>query len=127
MNGAEVDFATVASMSSMMVDADDFAFRMGSGSGSTLINSMNELDLPLYSNLSIFIPSNAFDEIEDQNETGVFFSFYLTPSLFLVADESFIVGSPVVAASIAGREVSNLESPVIITLQTLRESVSLSS
>ena len=74
---------------------------------------------PEYSNLSITLPPVAFDETEDQNETGIVLSIYLIPSLFPVSDNNLAVGSPVIAASIAGREVNNLSDPVVITLQTL--------
>ena len=89
-----------------------------SGMGSGISNSTRGIT-PEYFNLSIVLPSVAFDEIDDQNETGIVLSFYLVPSLFPVSDDNLVVGCPVLAASIAGREVSNLSDPVIITLQTL--------
>ena len=106
----------------------------GSGSGSGLgmedVTSEPESDdfsdFLFYSNLSVIIPPDAFQEIEDQNETGIFFSFYLIPSLFPVSSNDLVVGSPVVAASIAGRQLGNLSTPVVITLQNLREIVSSS-
>ena len=79
---------------------------------------------PEFSNLSIALPAAAFDEAGDQNETGIVLSFYYIPSLFPVMDGDNVVGSPVVAASIAGREVSNLSDPVVITLSKLAGSVS---
>lgn len=89
-----------------------------SGMGNGLSGSTNGIAQE-YSNLSITLPPVAFDEIDDQNETGIVLSIYLIPTLFPVSDNNFAVGSPVIAASIAGREVSNLSDPVVITLQTL--------
>lgn len=126
--------------------SDDDVFAMGSGNGSgsgygaemgsgvqvtssTFLGNTKADDttkLLMYSNLSIALPSDAFDKIEDQNETGIVLSFYLVPSLFPVSDaEKFVVGSPVIAASIAGREVSNLSNPVVITLRALTGRVSI--
>ena len=96
----------------------------GSGSESesgmgTGLNVSTNGTVPEYSYLSITLPSVAFDEIEDQNETGLVLSIYLAPTLFPVSDNNVVVGSPVLGASIAGREVNNLSDPVVITLQTL--------
>ena len=96
----------------------EFGSESESGMGSGISNSTRGIT-PEYFNLSIVLPPVAFDEIDDQNETGIVLSFYLVPSLFPVSDDNLVVGSPVLAASIAGREVSNLSDPVIITLQTL--------
>ena len=139
-NGAAIDFVSVdsdARESSVTSNVDTSATNAsGSGSGSwsgdgsltmESITNLHEAGLPLYSNLSIVLPPVAFNGIEAQNETGIFFSFYLIPSLFPESNKSVIVGSPVVSASIAGSEVNNLPSPVIITLQTLIDRVSLAT
>lgn len=91
-----------------------------SESGSGMGRELGVSTVPLeYSNLSIALPAAAFDEAGDQNETGIVLSFYYIPSLFPVLDGENVVGSPVVAASIAGREVTNLSDPVVITLSAL--------
>ena len=95
-----------------------FGTESGSGMGTGLSDSTNSI-APEYSNLSITLPPVVFDEIEDVNETGIVLSFYLIPSLFPVSDSNLAVGSPVIAASVAGHEVNNLSDPVTITLQTL--------
>lgn len=138
-NGAVFDIISVISAvttpnmidgdSSMMVGSESgsgFNASSESGSGSesesgmgTGLNVSTNGIAPEYSNLSISLPSVAFDEIEDQNETGLILNIYLVPTLFPVSDNNVVVGSPVLAASIAGREVNNLSDPVIITLQTL--------
>lgn len=139
INGAMVDFVSVISTVAVASVSDPSENGInatgGSGSGSGLgmedvatsePESDDFSDFLFYSNLSVIIPPDAFHEIEDQNETGIFFSFYLIPSLFPVSSNDSVVGSPIVAASIAGRQLSNLSSPVVITLQNLREIVSLS-
>lgn len=95
-----------------------FGSESGSGMGTGLSDSTNGI-APEYSNLSITLPPVVFDEIEDENETGIVLSFYLIPSLFPVSGNNLAVGSPIIAASIAGQEVNNLSDPVTITLQTL--------
>ena len=140
MNGAMFDIISIISAVTVpsTIDRDGFVLVEGgsgsgsgsesgfsayskSGSGSEYESGMGTgLSLaPEYSNLSITLPPVAFDEIEDQNETGLVLSIYLIPSLFPVSDNTLAVGSPVMAASIAGREVNNLSDPVVITLQTL--------
>lgn len=139
MNGTTVDFVSVirnavaASVTDPSENGINTTGGAGSGSGLEMADvptfepeSDDFSDFLFYSNLSIVLPPDAFHEIEDQNETGIFFSFYLIPSLFPVSSDELVVGSPVVAASIAGHQLSNLSSPVVITLQTLREVVSLS-
>ena len=144
MNGAMFDIISIISAVTVpsTIDRDGFVLveggsGSGSGSGSesgfsaySKSGSGSESEsesgmgtglsiAPEYSNLSITLPPVAFDEIEDQNETGLVLSIYLIPSLFPVSDNTLAVGSPVMAASIAGREVNNLSDPVVITLQTL--------
>lgn len=140
MNGAMFDIISIISAVTVpsTIDRDGFVLVEGgsgsgsgsesgfsayskSGSGSESESGMGTgLSIaPEYSNLSITLPPVAFDEIEDQNETGLVLSIYLIPSLFPVSDNTLAVGSPVMAASIAGREVNNLSDPVVITLQTL--------
>ena len=142
MNGAMFDIISIISAVTVPSTIDRDGFELveggsGSGSGSesgfsaySKSGSGSESEsesgmgtalsiAPEYSNLSITLPPVAFDEIEDQNETGLVLSIYLIPSLFPVSDNTLAVGSPVMAASIAGREVNNLSDPVVITLQTL--------
>ena len=137
MNGAMFDIISVinAVIVPSMIDRDGsimiesgsgfnassgsgFGSESGSGMGTGFSDSTNSI-APEYSNLSITLPPVVFDEIEDVNETGIVLSFYLIPSLFPVSDSNFAVGSPVIAASVAGHEVNNLSDPVTITLQTL--------
>ena len=141
MNGAMFDIlsvinaVTVPSMidgdSSIMIESGSgpgsgfnassgsgFGPESGSGMGTGLSDSTSSI-APEYSNLSITLPPVVFDEIEDVNETGIVLSFYLIPSLFPVSDSNLAIGSPVIAASVAGQEVNNLSDPVTITLQTL--------
>ena len=150
-NGAAFDIVSVISSESIprVISRDDSImdeFESGSGSlsysqsesgfgsGSQYESEMdsrmsisNKSITPEYSNLSIVLPSVVFDEIDDQNETGIVLSFYLVPSLFPVSDNNSVVGSPVLAASIAGHKVRNLSEPIIITLQTLIGIVSFAS
>ena len=131
-----VDFVSVisnivvASVSDPSQNGINTTGESGSGSGLAMedvaTSEPESNDFLFYSNLSVIIPPDAFHEIEDQNETGIFFSFYLIPSLFPVSSKDLVVGSPVVAASIAGHQLSNLSTPVVITLQMLQEIVSLS-
>ena len=98
----------------------------GSGPESGFTLGSGQIDmLELYTNLSIMLPSIAFDQDHNQNETGIFLSLYLITSLFPTPDENFVLGSPIIAASVAEREVSDLTEPVVITLQALAGSVSL--
>lgn len=138
--GATIDFASVIntaadSSESNVFISDESGSGSGLGSGSGIGNGNVTTsepvpddfgDLLLYSNLSVVLPPDIFSEIEYQNETGVWFNFYLVPSLFPVSSGNFVVGSPVVAATVAGHEVSNLLTPVVITLQSSQEKVSLS-
>ena len=124
-NGVEFDFIT--NTWELDIIEGDLGPFSGSGleSGSSLGSGQYIDILELYTNLSIMLPSIAFDQDDDQYETGIFLSLYLITSLFPTPDENFVLGSPIIAASVAEREVSDLTEPVVITLQALAGSVSL--
>ena len=69
-------------------------------------------------NASIQLPGEVFANLTEDN--GLLYSVYLTPSLFPVDPElwheGFAVSSPVVSASVSGKNISNLLSPIVITL-----------
>ena len=74
----------------------------------------------------ISIPSRAFDDITS-SEAGVLFSLYSDNALFPIRINQTVsenstykaIGSPVIAASIAGHNISNLVETVNITLSIL--------
>ena len=84
---------------------------------------------------SAYLPPELFDELvidDSAEEIGVFFSIYETAVLLPVVgvDNLTIVGSPVVAATVAGIEapIENLNNPAIIfvRLNELESGVSYS-
>ena len=70
-------------------------------------------------NISVQLPAEVFTNVTEDS-AGLLYSLYLTSSLFPIATDSrsegFTVGSPVVGAAVSGRNISNLASPIIITL-----------
>ena len=70
-------------------------------------------------NLSVQLPGEVFAN-ETEDGVGLLYSLYLTSSLFPVDPDlwgqGFTVSSPVVSATVSGRNISNLASPVVITL-----------
>ena len=121
INGTvEFDFITNNWDSDLIEEEMELSSGLGMESESRLGSGQFDM-LELYKNLSIMLPSIAFD---DQHETGIFLSLYLSTSLFPTPDENFVLGSPIIAASVAEREVSDLTEPVVITLQALAGSVS---
>jgi len=64
------------------------------------------------------LPAEVFESTEPM--TGLAFSVYPESSLFpldsVLSRSNFVVGTPVVGATVADRVVQNLTEPVIITL-----------
>ena len=103
----------------------------GSGSGNLLTTMMPEnntstTDMPIdslpppnISNISVQLPAEVFANVTGDS-AGLLYSLYLTSSLFPIAfdsrSEGFNVATPVVGAAVSGRNLSNLTSPVVITL-----------
>ena len=103
----------------------------GSGSDSSVTTMMPEhntsttdmppdaLPPPNISNISVQLPAEVFANVTE-DRVGLLYSLYLLSSLFPVAtdsrNEGFTVGTPVVGAAVSGRNISNLASPVLITL-----------
>ena len=82
---------------------------------------LDELITQLPSNVSVELPPEVFEGIDESKaEAGIIFTFYKTSTLFPAAEgsenEGFVVGTPVVGVSIADTNITNLSSPVIITL-----------
>jgi len=67
------------------------------------------------------LPATIFNQIRNlqQEAIGVFFLLYEDSSLFPIADPSSNtrIGSPVVAATVAGRTVRDLPEPVIVLVR----------
>ena len=103
----------------------------GSGSNSSVTTMMPEhntsttdmppdaLPPPNISNISVLLPAEVFANVTEER-VGLLYSLYLLSSLFPVAPDSrnkgFTVATPVVGAAVSGRNISNLASPVLITL-----------
>ena len=103
----------------------------GSGSNSSVTTMMPEhntsttdmppdaLPPPNISNISVLLPAEVFANVTEER-VGLLYSLYLLSSLFPVApdsrNEGFTVATPVVGAAVSGRNISNLASPVLITL-----------
>ena len=102
----------------------------GSGSDSSVTTMMPEHNTsttdmppdalpPNISNISVQLPAEVFANVTE-DRVGLLYSLYLLSSLFPVAtdsrNEGFTVGTPVVGAAVSGRNISNLASPVLITL-----------
>ena len=70
-------------------------------------------------NASVQLPDEVFANVTEDG-VGLLYSLYLTSSLFPVDPDlwgqGFTVSSPVVSATVSGRNISNLASPVVITL-----------
>ena len=70
-------------------------------------------------NTSVQIPGEVFANVTEDS-VGLLYSLYLTSFLFPVDPDlwgrGFTVSSPVVSATVSGRNISNLASPVVITL-----------
>ena len=75
--------------------------------------------LLLAPNISVQLPAEVFANVTEDS-AGLLYSLYLTSSLFPIAldsrSEGFTVATPVVGAAVSGRNLSNLTSPVVITL-----------
>ena len=69
-------------------------------------------------NASIQLPGEVFANLTEDN--GLLYSVYLTSSLFPIDPElwheGFTVSSPVVSVTVSGKNISNLLSPIVITL-----------
>ena len=86
--------------------------------------------LLLASNISVQLPAEVFTNVTEDS-AGLLYSLYLTSSLFPIAldsrNETFTnvtVATPVVGAAVSGRNISNLASPVVITLPITSTEVS---
>ena len=73
---------------------------------------------------SAILPATIFNQIRNLEDTdveaiGVFFSLYEESSLFPIADppNNTRIGSPVVAATVAGRTFRDLPEPVIVLVR----------
>jgi len=64
--------------------------------------------------ISVDLPGEVFTNMTE-DRVGLFYSLYLTGSLF-PQEDGFSIGSPVVGAAVSGKNVVNLESPVVVTL-----------
>ena len=64
--------------------------------------------------ISVDLPGEVFTNMTE-DMVGLFYSLYLTGSLF-PQEDGFSIGSPVVGAAVSGKNVVNLESPVVVTL-----------
>lgn len=75
--------------------------------------------------VAISLPPSLFDQDQLTNEDiGLAFTFYESPNLFPLANgtrDSVVIGSSVIGALIAGKEVLNLDDPVVINLTLLDE------
>lgn len=69
--------------------------------------------------ISVDLPGEVFTNMTE-DAVGLFYSLYLTGSLFPIAhnsqEDGISIGSPIVGAAVSGKNVVNLESPVVITL-----------
>ena len=69
--------------------------------------------------ISVDLPGEVFTNMTEDT-VGLFYSVHLTGSLFPIAhnsqEDGSSIGSPVVGAAVSGKNVANLESPVVITL-----------
>ena len=101
---------------------------ISSGSGNGEKNSSDGLSgndnslLLLASNISVQLPAEVFANVTEDS-VGLVYSLYLTSSLFPIATDSWnetftnvTVATPVLGATVSGRNISNLASPVVITL-----------
>jgi len=70
---------------------------------------------------SAILPATIFNQIRNLEDEaiGVFFSLYEESSLFPIADppNNTRIGSPVVAATVAGRTFRDLPEPVIVLVR----------
>ena len=70
---------------------------------------------------SAILPATIFNQIRNLEDEaiGVFFSLYEESSLFPIADPPYNtrIGSPVVAATVAGRTFTDLSEPVIVLVR----------
>ena len=109
---------------------------VSSGSGNNERNSSDDQSgnvnslLLLASNISVQLPTEVFTNVTEDS-AGLLYSLYLTSSLFPIAldsqNETFTnvtVATPVVGAAVSGRNISNLASPVVITLPITSTEVS---
>lgn len=68
---------------------------------------------------SIMLPQSLFENLDNAN-ASLFFTFYETAVLFPLGEgsqEGTAVGTGVIAASVAGRDIANLQENVTILLQ----------
>lgn len=73
--------------------------------------------------VSITLPATLFNEASDE-EVGLAFTFYESSNLFPLANgtrNDVVVGTSVIGALVAGKDVLDLEDPVIITLSLLQD------
>ena len=85
--------------------------------------------LLLASNISVLLPAEVFANVTEDS-VGLLYTSYFTSSLFPIAPDSrnesltnVTVATPVVGAAVSGRNISNLASPVVITLPITSEEV----
>ena len=91
-----------------------------------MLSSLENTSIANISNASIEIPPIAFNGTG--GNVGVFFTRYSTPILFPLAvpngtldnETNDTIDSVVIAATVAGMEISNLPEPVVITLTSNR-------
>ena len=95
------------------------------------LNDMSDNSLLLLaSNISVQLPAEVFANVTEDS-VGLLYTLYFTSSLFPIApdsrNESFTnvtVATPVVGAAVSGRNISNLASPVNVTLPITSTEVS---
>ena len=92
------------------------------GNSSDGQSGSDNLLLLLASNISVQLPAEVFANVTEDS-VGLLYTLYLTSSLFPIAPDSrnetftnVTVATPVVGAAVSGRNISNLASPVVITL-----------
>ena len=75
--------------------------------------------------LSIDLPARIFEDVNSDEQQGLFFNLYTTAVLFplvlppdvLPENYSYVINSSVVAASVAGKEVTNLTDSEEVTVR----------
>lgn len=81
---------------------------------------------------AIRLPASLFESIQHHDNIGIFFAFYDQSTLFPVnnkddgsAPSQVQVGSPVIASTVGGDNISidNLNEPIIVTLKIKKVSV----
>ena len=73
---------------------------------------------------SISLPTDVFMFINATAETGIVFTYYNTSALFPLRIGNQVmseIGSPVIAASVVGQNITNLKEPITVNLYIYSE------